>query len=369
MKKIVFAALIMCGFAFAEVQIISSSPYGIDGILTAENPIVIDSRHAGFADILIPDGALDGDFGGPSLPAYRFLIELPAHGDASVRIANYSSVEIQITSPPSPLQPPRPKSGPKPSFAYNQELYENHSTPPIAEIIPMGIMRGRNLGILILRPLEYDSKRNILEFRKNIKFHIDYSKPLDPVPPRMASVWADRLLSTTLLSPLEVPRVFDYPSEYLIITDDYFAGHLSEYVQFKEQQGYRVNLASVDSIGADTLSIKAFVQDAYDSWDIPPDFLLIVGDVDRVPALRRGSGWTNYPTDQYYAMLDGPDYFPDIACGRMSVESLTELNAILDKTMAYGKFEFAETSWLRRFVLPACGTDGDYELCMGTHRY
>ncbi len=369
MKKIIFAALIICEFAFASVQIITSSPYGFDGILTAENPIVINSPHPGFTDIIIPNGSLDGDFGGPFLPSYRFLIELPAYGDASVRISSYSSVEIPITSPPSPLQPPRPKSRPQPSFSYNQDLYDNHKSSPIAEIIPMGIMRGRNLGILILRPLGYDSKRNILEFRKNIEFHIDYDKHLDPVSPRMASGWADMLLSSTLLAPMDIPRVFDYPSEYLIITDNEFASHLNEFIQFKEQQGYKVTVASVDTIGADTLSIKAFVQDAYDSWDIPPDFLLIVGDVDRVPTLRRGTGWTNYPTDQYYVMVEGADYFPDIACGRMSVESLPELNAILDKTMAYGRFDFSETSWLRRFVLPACGTDGDYELCMGTHRY
>ncbi len=362
-------SLLLVLTVFGAIDVFHADWSGFSGRLVADRPIIKESAEGDFVDITFPESALDGDFGGPLVPSYRYLIELPQDGDADVQISSFSSYLIEIPAPLSPLQPPRHKDAATAPFILKQELYDSYEQPIIAEIIPLGVMRGRKLGALVIRPFAYDPSANTLEIRTNIEFRVTYDRPLTQPPARLTSRWADHLLGTTLLSPMSVPRVFDLPPQYLILTSNYFASHLNEFVQYKEQQGFIVTVATVDSIGADTVSIKNFVRNAYTTWDIPPDFVLIIGDVDRVPALRRGSGWSNYPTDQYYVMVDGSDYFPDIACGRMSVESLDELQAILDKTMKYGRFEFSETSWLRKVVLPACGTDGDYELCMGTHRY
>ncbi len=360
--------LITCS-VFGIIEVTEIDSYGFSADIECDYPRITESNYGDFVDIEIAKGALDGGFGEPFMPAFRYLVELPIEGNAEVSISSHSSRYIDISAPPSPLQPPRRKNQSPPDFAFDRASYNNPPNRPIAEIKRFGIMRGRAIGILVVRPLSYDATTSRLEFRNNIDVRVSFDKPVSRRPARLASEWVDGMLESSIITPMDVPRVFDLPPHYLILTDDYFSSNLSEFVQFKEQQGYNVTVASVDTIGADTLSIKDFVSNAYHTWPIPPDYLLIVGDVDRVPTLRKSIGWDNYPTDQYFVMVDGSDYLPDIACGRMSVESLDELDAIVGKTIAYAKFDFDETDWLRHFILPACGTDGDYELCMGTQRY
>jgi len=369
-NTIIVAALVIIAIsAFADVDLEYYGPTGFTANCRSDEPILKPTMNNDFTVISLPDGALDGEIGGPLLPAYRYLIEIPMDGVAEVTVLSHSSSKIELPVRPFPRQAPRFKNRPEPELLLDRDLYENPIAKPIAEIEQLGVMRGRNLGILIVRPLTYDPAREILEFRQDIRLCVEYNRPLSPLPERLHSSWADGLLSTTFLVPTEIPRVFGLPPQYLILTDNYFAPHISELIQLKEQQGYIVTLASIDTISADTSGIKDFVEAAYDDWLVPPDYLLIIGDEDRIPTFEINEGWDHYPTDQYYVMVDGPDYFPDIACGRMSVSDLTELDAIIDKTIAYAHFDFTETDWLRHFVLPACGADGDYELCMGTQRY
>lgn len=370
MKKLLRVLTILAACSLlGSIETSNLNPHGFSATLNAPLPEISPSEYGGFSKISVPNGALDGEFGEPNLPAYRYLIELPIEGEAHVALKHFSSRELDLPQPPAPLQPPRPKNAPKPNFAYDSAKYTVQLDKPVAEIRRLGIMRSRAIGVLIVRPFSYNPDKQNLIYRNDINIEVTYEKSVTPRPHMMASEWADLLLESTLISPTEVPRVYDLPPHYLIITDSYLSTHLNKLVELKEQQGYRVTLATVDTIGADSTSIKDFVSDAYHTWSIPPDYLLIVGDVDRVPTLSKSLGWDTYPTDQYYVMVDGADYFPDIACGRMSVESLDELDAIVNKTIDYAKFNFTETSWLRHFVLPACGTDGDYELCMGTQRY
>jgi hypothetical protein len=68
-------------------------------------------------------------------------------------------------------------------------------------------------------------------------------------------------------------------------------------------------------------------------------------------------------TDLYYASVDG-DYFPEMYYGRFSATNVAQLQAQIDKTLYYEKYEFADPSYLNKTTLIA-GADGTWNPRVG----
>jgi|GEM_PF-2560506 len=367
LRILVFVALILIAVSgFSAIEIKETSPTGLSIEFNTPPIRSVKLRDEEFIKLSMPGGGLGDDIGGPDLPVFRYLIELPNDGKTDIIVTSFSEREFRLTAPVYPRQPPRAKNQAKPEFAYNRSLYNKRSSERIAEIREIGILRGRRLGMLIIRPVAYDPINSMAIVREDISLDVKFSSPLEPTQKRFHGSWSPRLLSSSLLNPSDISHTADIPAHYLILTDHAFAVRLEEFIEYKEQQGYHVTVVAVDTIGTEPDEIKDFIYNAYHLWPSPPDYLLIVGDTDRVPAYDYDG---RHPSDQYYVMVDGDDYLPDIACGRFSVETSDELEAIVNKTINHGRFDFSSTEWLRHIVLPACGTDGDYEIAMGTQRY
>ncbi len=144
---------------------------------------------------------------------------------------------------------------------------------------------------------------------------------------------------------------------YLIVTHDDFYDAAMELAQWKTEEGWKATVVKLSDIGTNPSAddIKAFVENAYNTWDLPPDFLLLFGDVD-VPS---GGGVATFyygydATDRPYGLLEGDDYLPEIFVGRLAVDFPTEAQFAVQKTILYEKTPYMdETSWYRRALLAA----------------
>jgi len=342
----ILVALSVVLAAPSTIIVEKSSPMGFSCEFLSPEISINQTGRDGFISLEMAGSGISGEIGGPNHPIYSYLIELPASGGYEIGVKNYSEREIGISNKPYPRQPPRFKNRPEPDFVYDPQLYMKSSSHGIVEIEEIGILRGHRLARIIFYPVEYQPNGTLVH-RERISVRVDFDRPLEPVDSRLRSPWTEHLLGRTLLVPSEIPTVTDIPPHYLVLTNATYISHLGDFIDFKEQQGYKVTAASLDSIGSTDSAIKSFVQAAYDSWTDPPDYLLIVGDVDAVPPHAYSSMWSSHPSDEYYVMVDGGDYLWDIACGRFSVESIAELNAIIDKTIAHGRFDFSSTDWLK----------------------
>ncbi len=101
----------------------------------------------------------------------------------------------------------------------------------------------------------------------------------------------------------------------------------------------------------DPLAIRSFLHYAYFNWATPPAYVLLVGDghydYNRVttqplpnlipPYLAYVDPWLGeVPTDNLYVSVDGlADYLPDMAVGRLPVNSAADVTAMVDKILAY----------------------------------
>jgi len=116
---------------------------------------------------------------------------------------------------------------------------------------------------------------------------------------------------------------------------------LQSLVQWKRKLGHEVTLTPLSEIGASphNYDIKNYIQNAYLSWDVPPEFVILVGDVTGnyiIPSFYVDGYLTLYDvSDHPYTLLDGTDYFPDIFIGRISIQSLMDLTTIISKIINY----------------------------------
>ena len=142
---------------------------------------------------------------------------------------------------------------------------------------------------------------------------------------------------------------------YLIVTVDALVPTLAPFVQMLKEHGFPVRVATLEQIGTTTTAIKAFLQEAYDTWQPRPEYVLLVGDVDMigspgVPTFTFGLD----PSDLEYALLDGNDYLPDVFLGRIPVDQALQLQVVVAKTLDYEQVGHPEdTDWLSRALMVA----------------
>ncbi|MCK4980287.1 MAG: hypothetical protein KAS62_07815, partial [Candidatus Delongbacteria bacterium] len=110
-------------------------------------------------------------------------------------------------------------------------------------------------------------------------------------------------------------------------------------------------LASTSVTGTSTTTIKNYIQNAYDTWEDPPEFVCFVGDVGApysIPTYYLSGGEGDHP----YAQLEGNDVLEDVFLGRISIGSITNLQTYVAKVLSYEKEPYmAETNWYDHSIM------------------
>ncbi|MEA2095671.1 MAG: C25 family cysteine peptidase [Candidatus Cloacimonadota bacterium] len=148
------------------------------------------------------------------------------------------------------------------------------------------------------------------------------------------------------------------PSKMLIITHESLLGHMQIFTDWKNQKGIKTEVVTIEDIGSTSASLKAYIQDSYDTSEEPPDYILLTGDMDdlfEIPSFYIvSSGGDSNVTDHPYTLLEGEDYFPEMIIGRMSFDSITELQTMIAKTLYYEKTPYMDsTHWFENATLVA----------------
>jgi len=114
----------------------------------------------------------------------------------------------------------------------------------------------------------------------------------------------------------------------LIISHTDFIEAMSPFSNWKTQIGIENEIVDVTTIG-DAEDIKQYVQEYYDTSGLT--YLLLVGDHQQVPADLLSAGYS----DNSYAYVAGDDHYPDLFVGRFSAESVSNVETMVDRTIAY----------------------------------
>jgi len=293
-----------------------------------------------------------GEIGEPEIPSLTTFIAIPDQAGVTVT-ANYESYEIIDNIDLLPVQTPMPEGGfdepvafARDINAYNQNVFYPEMLAEAGEPI---IMRDVRMVQIAAYPVQYNPVTRQLKVYRDLSVDISYEGEVvnpkttradyisEAFLPLYRSMIAnfDEYLST--LTTTSVKR-----GGILIVTPN-LSGYLwknamAEIANWKRKKGYDVALVTTDDIdhtdGRPTQTqIKNYLQTAYNTWDVPPEFVYLVGDEDInvIPDYP----YSYYASDHQYACLDGSDYIPDVAVSRVSVDNLNELNTWIAKTLKY----------------------------------
>ena len=143
-------------------------------------------------------------------------------------------------------------------------------------------------------------------------------------------------------------------ARYLIITHDNFYDAILPYAQWKHKMGLRTKIVRVPSeLAQNSTVIRNYIVNAYNTWQIKPEFLLIVGAPNYIP-------WsmTSPYSDNNYTNMDTP-IENEILSGRLTVHNLTEAQTVVNKMLLYERYpDTTTTDW---FINACLIVREDYE--------
>jgi len=195
----------------------------------------------------------------------------------------------------------------------------------------------------IINPIRYNPVTKELRVYTNIDYELVYERTDNRnIKIRRNSFISEAFLpiyqnvfsnADAILSDYQVIR-----GGYLIIAPNNlsFADTIEILARWKHLKGYYTYVCPSDEIypsGTPTfLQVYNYIEDAYNNWETPPDYILIVGDEDqRIPDYPYGG----YASDHQYTTVEGSDYISDILLARLSVDNMIELRTAMHKVLRY----------------------------------
>jgi hypothetical protein len=122
-------------------------------------------------------------------------------------------------------------------------------------------------------------------------------------------------------------------ARYLIITHDDFYSAIQPLVEWKHRMGLKTKVVRTPSqIANTTTAIKSYIDNAYDTWPIQPEYILFVGSPYYIPFYI----FSYVYSDNYYTNMDA-DIYNEILSGRLTVHNSTEAQTVVNKILLYEK--------------------------------
>ncbi|MCA9921621.1 MAG: hypothetical protein KC421_04575, partial [Anaerolineales bacterium] len=195
--------------------------------------------------------------------------------------------------------------------------------------------------------------------------------------------------SSGIISPDHVRRLKSLQNangaDYILIAPEAFMPAVDALVALRQSQGLQVVVEDVQAIYdnyGDGLpvpeAIHDYLADAYVNWSPVPQYVLLVGDGSFDPKQYRAASTPTWiapffmeadpwigevPVDNRFVTFDGgnEDFLPDMLIGRLPVNSLSEVQIVVDKIVAYETApEFGPWAGQVTFVADNTDNAGDF---------
>jgi len=302
--------------------------------------------------------------GMPDLPRFTRLIAIPDQGEVSFEIINSDS-DIKQNIIVYPRQALIAENGDYDrSFKINEEYYKSGDIFPSnqVEVGTPAIMRDHRIVAVTINPFRYNPQSKELEIITNISIKLkvngkggENTITINRKPSRsFQNLYKGSILNYDAIK-LTRDAEYQIPS-YLFIypNNSDLEEYLTQLVDWKHQKGFEVHTLNTVETGNSNTAIKNYIQNAYDTWENPPEYICIIGDAEgtfNIPYWSESWSGYNGGGDHPYTQLEGDDILADASIGRISISSLMEFQTIINKIFYYEKTPFTDSDWFERALL------------------
>ncbi len=168
--------------------------------------------------------------------------------------------------------------------------------------------------------------------------------------PALDEMWGDLIINREFPARDRGSESISGTYVYVIPDNNNVRNTINPLIQWRRQQGYNTREISCPGWADGNFVSEQLLN--LDTPETPIDYILLAGDVRGnfpVPTITRG-----VESDYYYSFLEGEDRIPDAAVGRISYNTLSELERIVNKILNYEQRpDVQDPSWLRRGAVSA----------------
>jgi len=328
----------------------------------------VQTKEGVFTRVSVPEFSTTNVAGLPALPLLRQIISVPEGAQVKAEFSSalqesYLLSDLGWDKPIIPMQESVSKSEDpaKVPFVVNHSFYSGNSwtDDPAIAVTELGHMRGYRLFALDFVPIRYNPAQGRMEVIYSAEVEVQFINPdhiaTQELRAKTFSPAFEAPLRSVLLNPdINRASLNRHPMGYLIITPPNFIPALEPFIQWKQQEGFNVILASTNDTGTTASSIKGYLQAIWNDATVSnpaPSYLMIVGDVAQIPSNQGNTA--SHVTDLTYVRLQGSDYLPEMYFGRFSATTPAEVTNQVNKTLMYEKYAMPDDSYLQEVVMIA----------------
>ena len=297
--------------------------------------------------------------GEPNIPAFSRFVAVPNGATAYIEMSHRSMTTIQNVDllPAAPIKfdtDDSPNTYEKNTSIYNKNAFFPEQPVTISE--PFSLRGVQTVAVTVV-PFQYNPVTKELRVYDDLEFGVRFDGGNGEFgDDRLRSPYWDPILMQNLANYNQLP-VIDYEArmqewvnnrptgcEYLIVipNNESFRQYANQLRDYRIQQGILTEVKSLSDMGCtNTNQMREYFHNAYNTWDIAPVAVLLLGDHNSnmsvgIPAETtwHSTNYGNCITDNGYADVTG-DLLPEMAFSRLVAANANEAQMMVSKQLEY----------------------------------
>jgi len=319
--------------------------------------------------------------GYPELPYIAKILAIPDQSGISVEVIETGQVNTFSNISLPPARQSWWEGDAESAYIENMDSYSTDEFYPAeyASVETPSVFRDFRISRVSVFPVRYNPVKKELQVVSSITVKVIYGKGevVNPKtsPKRPVAHSFGKLYNGAIFNYKEVlNRLYDGREDgrelMLCIMPDEFVESFQVYADWNRQTGTDIHITPFSEIGATSSNpntVKDHISDAYFNWEIPPTYVLVVGDKDVFPIKTVSYPDYSFPSDNFFVEVDGADYFPDMMIGRFTNQGDYRMQVMINKYQLYEQHPYTdETDWFKHGI---CCSNNDFESQVETKRF
>lgn len=319
--------------------------------------------------------------GSPEIPYIAKVLAIPDQAGVTIEVIETGAVYTFNNIELPPARPSWWEGDDEPPYVENYSAYRSNNVYPkeVASMDAPSVFRDFRISRLAIFPVRYVAGKSEVQVFSSITVKVNYgdgevinpkTTSKKPISHSFAQLYRSFIFNYEEVLQRHYNGREDGREVMLCIMPDAFTASFQIYADWKRQSGTDIHVTKFSDIGANGSNpdiVKNHITTAYNTWENPPTYVLIVGDNGIFPKKTVSYPGYTFAWEEYFVTVEGNDYFPEMMIGRFTNQEDYRMQVMINKFMLYEKQPYTQnTDWFKKGI---CCSNNEYESQVETKRF